>query len=296
MPKMSSEPTSRVGETGVSESRVDWRSAASYEAAEANAWADLYAAAPAAWAADAGIGARNVGGALALRWAASGRRYFSRVIGLGVLEPASRAAIEEILEGYERAGITMFLLQSLPACRPLEYESWLRGVGLEPFDAQQRVVRNGSPLAVSSTPAGDRDLKVERVTAGDATEWVEFIERVYRLDTGPWLSNLIGRPGWQQYVVRDAGEIIAARGMHVGVDGVAWLGMDGPVPGITTDDYEPDAALCAFIVADGLARGARSFIADIEAPSPERDTPAYETFARLGFTRPYLRTHWTRWS
>jgi hypothetical protein len=82
--------------------------------------------------------------------------------------------------------------------------------------------------------------------------------------------------------------------MHIGPDGTAWLGMDGPVPGIGTDDYEPDAALCEFIVADGLVRGARSFITDIEVTSAQQATPAYESFARLGFTQPYVRTHWRR--
>ena len=133
---------------------VDLRTAASIEAAEARAWADLYAAAPAGWAEAAGLGTQEVGGALVLRWAATGRRYFSRAIGLGVVKPASRAAIEEILDGYERAGITMFLLQSLPHCRPAEYENWLRERGLEPFDAQDRVVRDGSPLAVAPALAG----------------------------------------------------------------------------------------------------------------------------------------------
>lgn len=273
---------------------VDLRTAAVIEAAEARAWADLYAAAPAGWAEASGIGAQEVGGALVLRWAATGRRYFSRAIGLGVVKPASRAAIEEILDGYERAGITMFLLQSLPHCRPAEYENWLRELGLEPFDAQDRVVRDGSPLAVAPASAPSRGLTVERVTDTTAGEWVEFIDRVYRLDTGPWLPRLIGRPGWHQYVAREGRGIVAARGMHIGPDGTAWLGMDGPVPGVTTDDYEADAALSAFIVSDGLIRGARSFIADIEASSPEQATPAYESFGRLGFTRPYLRTHWTR--
>lgn len=273
---------------------VDLRTAASIEAAEARAWADLYAAAPAGWAAAAGIGTQEVGGALVLRWAATGRRYFSRTIGLGLATPASRATIEKILDGYERAGITMFLLQSLPHCRPVDYENWLGELGLELFDAQDRVVRDGSPFAVVTAPAGDRDLTVERVRDATSGEWVDFMERVYRLDTGPWLPRLIGRPGWHQYVVREGGEIVAARGMHITTDGVAWLGMDGPVPGVTTEDYEPDAALCAFIVSDGLARGARSFIADIEAPSPKQTTAGYESFGRLGFTRPYLRTHWTR--
>jgi hypothetical protein len=188
----------------------------------------------------------------------------------------------------------MFLLQSLPHCRPAEYEDWLRERGLEPFDAQERVVRGGSGLALGLAPWSDRGLVVERVTAGMADEWREFLDRVYRLDTGPWLPSLIGRPGWHQYVVREDGEIVGARGMYIGHDGSAWLGMDGPVPGVHTPDFEPDAALCAFIVADGLLLGARSFVADIELVSAEQATPAYAYFHQLGFTRPYTRTHWAR--
>jgi hypothetical protein len=237
-----------------------------------------------------GLGFREVAGALVIQWATTGRRYFSRAIGLGVAEPASGEAIDEILRGWDEAGISMFLLQSLPHCRPEDYEDLLRKRGLEPFDAQDRVVRDGSPLE----PTGDRQLPVERVTAETADEWAEFLQRVYRLDTGPWLQHLIGRPGWHEYVAREDGEVVAARGMFVGQDGAAWLGMDAPVPGVMTDDYELDAALCAYSVADGLTRGATSFLADIELPSPELDTPAYGYFARLGFRRPYVRTHWTR--
>jgi hypothetical protein len=54
------------------------------------------------------------------------------------------------------------------------------------------------------------------------------------------------------------------------------------------------AAICDVAVRDGLARGARGFLADIEAPSPALDTPAYDRFARLGFRRPYVRTHYAR--
>ena len=269
---------------------VDAQAAAAIEAAEARAWTDVYSAAPEDWAAEVGLGFREVAGALVIQWAATGRRYFSRAIGLGVIEPASGKSIDEILRGWEEAGISMFLLQSLPHCRPEGYEDLLRERGLEPFDAQDRVVRDGSPLE----QPGEGELSVERVTAETADEWAEFVQRIYRLDTGPWLQRLIGRPGWHEYVARENGEIVAARGMFIGPDGPAWLGMDAPVPGVMTDDYEPDAALCAFIVADGLQRGATSFLADIELPSPELDTPAYGYFAGLGFRRPYVRTHWTR--
>lgn len=269
---------------------VDAQAAAAIEAAEARAWTDVYSAAPEDWAAEVGLGFREVAGALVIQWAATGRRYFSRAIGLGVIEPASGESIDEILRGWEEAGISMFLLQSLPHCRPEGYEDLLRERGLEPFDAQDRVVRDGSPLE----QPGEGELSVERVTAETADEWAEFVQRIYRLDTGPWLQRLIGRPGWHEYVARENGEIVAARGMFIGPDGPAWLGMDAPVPGVMTEDYEPDAALCAFIVADGLQRGATSFLADIELPSPELDTPAYGYFAGLGFRRPYVRTHWTR--
>jgi hypothetical protein len=267
--------------------------AAAIDHAEALAWADSYSAAPGAFAADAGLGHEWIGGALVLRWAATGRRYFSRVVGLGVTRPATEAVLDAILDRYRALGIDMFLLQSLPQCRPAAYEDWLRDRGLRPFDAQDRVVRGGAPLVPGAlSPSGRDGLAVERVTRATACEWAEFVQRVYRLDTGPWLERLIGRPGWHQYVARECGAIVAARGMWIGAGGIAWLGMDGPVPGVMTRNYEPDAALCAAIVADGLRRGARGFVADIEAPSDARDTPAYDYFGRLGFSRPYVRTHW----
>jgi len=270
---------------------VDLRTAAVIEAAEARAWVDLYGAAPLEFAEAAGLGTTEVSGALVLRWEASGRRYFNRTIGLGVVAPATPAVLDEILALYERAGIAMFLLQSLPGCRPADYERWLADRGLEPFDAQDRIVRDAAPLHISPDSAA-RGLEVERLMREDRDEWAQFVQRTYRLDTGPWLQALHDRPGWHQYVARENGEIVAARGMYIGSDGIAWLGMDAPVPGIMTSDYEPDAAICAAIVTEGLGRGVRMFIADIEAPSPGLDTPAYDAFARLGFRRPYVRTHW----
>jgi hypothetical protein len=273
---------------------VDLRTAAALEAAEARAWADMYAAAPADFAQAAGVRSRDLAGTLMLSWAATGRRYFSRTIGLGVTAPATPEAIDQILEGYAEQGITMFLLQALPHCRPAEYEGWLRQRGLEAFDAQDRVVRGAEPLDVAPNGSNGRQLAVERVRPETKDEWAEFLQRVYRLDTGPWLQALIGRSRWHQYVAREEGRLVGARGMYIGPDGMAWWGMDGPVPGVMTNDHEPDAAICAFMVEDGLARGARGFIADIEAPSAEMDTPSYEYFARLGFGRPYVRTHYAR--
>jgi hypothetical protein len=278
---------------------VDGRLAAAIEAAEGRAWTDLYRAAPARFAQSAGVAVAEIDGTVVLEWAATGRRYFSRAIGLGVTAPASEERLDRILDDWERAGISMFLLQSLPHCAPAGYEGWLADRGLRPFDAQDRVIRGAEPLlqgAGNGNRQGDggRGLRIERVAAQTADDWAEFIQRVYRLDTGDWLAELIGRPGWHQYIARQDGAIVAARGMHIDSAGFAWLGMDAPVPGVMSDDYESDAALCTHMVADGLKAGARLFLTDIEAPSDALDTPAYANFARLGFRRPYVRTHFAR--
>jgi hypothetical protein len=272
---------------------VDVATARRIEQAEARAWEDCYAAAPAAFAAQVGLDTREVDGATVISWAATGRRYFSRAIGLGVTRPTTEQAIDEIIRGYADAGIAMFLLQSLPHCRPAEYEAWLGERGLEPFDSQDRVIRGGEPAPVGG-PGGARDIRIERVGAAVADQWVAFLERVYRLETDGWLQGLVGCTGWYPYIAREGGEIVAARTMFIGPDGYAWWGMDGPVPGLGTDDYEPDAALCELMLRHGLDLGARCFLADIEAPSDAMDTPAYEYFGRLGFRRPYVRTHFAR--
>src|SRR5438874_2629758 len=169
-------------------------------------------------------------------------------------------------------------------------EEFLTTMDVTPVEAQQAAAIESAEArawadlyaAAPAAERGGRGLVVECVGPDDADEWAAFLQRVYRLETGRWLQALIGRPRWRQYIAREAGEIVAARGMYIGPDGTAWLGMDGPVPGVTTDDYEPDATICNVIVEDGLRLGARSFIADIEAPSETMDTPAYAYFARLG--------------
>ncbi len=262
------------------------------ENADALAWIDMYAAAPPAWAAEAGVGTREIDGTLVLHWRATGRRYFSRTIGLGVRRPATPETLDAVFGVWDELGITMCLVQSMPACEPADFEGWLRDRGLEPFDAQDRIVRGAEPLTDPPASSADRNIEVEKVGRGTAHEWAEFLQRVYHLDTGPWLQQLVGRPGWHQYVAREDGEIVGARGMHIDAGGLAWMGMDGPVPGLRTHDFEPDIALCTVMVSDGLALGATGFLSDIEARSGQRDTPSYDYFARLGFEIPYVRTHW----
>src|SRR4029079_19185221 len=93
---------------------VDDDTAATWEAAEARAWADLYAAAPAEWASEAGLRTWWIGDTAETHWAVTGRRYFSRAIGLGVTAPATEAGVDDILALWERLGVTIWRIQSVP--------------------------------------------------------------------------------------------------------------------------------------------------------------------------------------
>src|SRR6185503_13042773 len=102
--------------------------AAAIEAVEARAWADLVAAAPA-------------GDAIVVHCAGGGfdRGLFNRPIGLGVVAPATRDAVRDIVAGFRRSGATRFMLVSQPHCRPAEYERWLADEGLLQRGAWDRV-------------------------------------------------------------------------------------------------------------------------------------------------------------
>jgi hypothetical protein len=279
---------------GVIDTRpVSAATAAAIESAEARAWFDLVAAAPRAYAARLGLQARRVEGTVMLLCAGGGfdRGLFNRPIGLGVITPATNAAVREILAGYRGAGITRFMLVSQPHCRPLEYEAWLHDAGLRPGGAWDRVIRDDAPLA-GAVRAGGREFAISRVDHHSVKTWSEFLAEVYRLDAVPWLRALHDRPGWYHYLAREDGRPVGARSMYLPAAGeLGFLAVDGPVPGVMTDDFAPDAAVCRAIVADGLALGARGFAADIEDPSPGRSTAAYRSFAQLGFRVPYARTH-----
>jgi hypothetical protein len=273
---------------------VDAATAAAIESAEARGWADLVAAAPRPYADRLGLRAQEVGGALVLQCAGGGfdRGLFNRPIGLGVVAPASFDVVQDIVAGYRAAGISRFMLMSQPHCRPREYETWLGDLGLQPNGSWDRIVRDDAPLNTDSAHASDRDIAVSRVDGRSARVWAEYVSEVYGLDAVPWLLGLHGRRGWYHYLAHEEGRPVGARSMYLPDAGrPAFLAVDGPVPGVMTSDHAPDAAICRAIVADGLALGASGFVADIEAPSPGRDTPAYRNASDLGFRVPYTRTH-----
>ena len=107
--------------------------------------------------------------------------------------------------------------------------------------ARGRSARSVNPLARSQ-----RELRVELVGRDRAEEWAAFLQRVYRLDTGPWLLRphrqaRAGTSTWRARTARSWRHVA----MYLGRRRSRLAGHGRPRPGSRTEDYEPDAALCA---------------------------------------------------
>jgi hypothetical protein len=264
--------------------------AASLERAEVNAWLDLYAAAPADFAAKFALRLERRGDVVATLCPEIPFIHFNAVMNFGVSAEASEAELDALLALYREAGVKRPWFYHNPHCTPQALPGWYEARGLRRQSGWERIFRDGSrPLARSQLTAG---FTIERVSVATAAAWAGFIDRLYGLPTSPWLTALVGRPGWSHYALRKAGEIAAVRSMFMDRDGMIWMGIDAPVPGVMAPSFDLDAMLCEAMVADGVTAGARGFVADIEAPQAVGDGPAYRNFAGLGFSKAYFRAHY----
>lgn len=262
------------------------------ESGEVNAWVDLYAAAPPDFAHQLQLEIIRIQNVVLTRCKAIPFIHFNCVKNLGMTQPATESLVDGILAIYREAGVRNFTFYHIPHSQPATLPDWFAARNLRRHGGWERIYRNNDALTrvVVEPPDG---LRVEKVTPATAAEWATYLDRMYGLPTSPWLLALVERPGWHHYLLRQQTRIVAVRTLYTDATGMGWLGIDAPVPGIMAASYDLDLQLCQAIVKDGLDMGVRYFVADIEAPTPAMNTPAYHNFEALGFKRPYFRSHYS---
>jgi hypothetical protein len=265
--------------------------AAQIESAEVNAWLDLYAAMPADFARNFQLEIFRVQNVVLTCCRTIPFVHFNSVINLGVDEPASEDQVDELLAIYHDANVRTFAIHHIPHCQPVQLPEWFMARNLRLRGGWERIYRNNASLATIATYP-EAKSGVEKVTKETASEWANHIDATYGLPTKPWLLSLVERPGWHHYMLRKDTRIVAVRSMYVHHDHMAWLGIEAPVPGVMAPSYDSDFQICQTIVSEGITLGVKYFVADIEAPTAEMDTPAYHQFELLGFKRPYFRSHY----
>lgn len=264
------------------------RLARQLEAAERDAWLDMYRAAPPSYAVEFQLEIRWVREVLLCLSRVIPFSLFNRALGLGLFAPADERLLDRVLAVLQRAAEHAFLINYVPSSDPPELKQWLRARDLEESASWDRIFRGSQPLPTAESEACD-EFSLERVTQRSASEWADFLVEQYRVPVKPWLMALVDRTGWRHYLLRRGAQIMAVRSVHLSDNGMVWSGLEAPAPGDTTQLFDMDFLLVQGIIRRCSDRCMRYFVADIERPSITRDTSVYRNYARLGFRRAYRR-------
>jgi hypothetical protein len=216
---------------------------------------------------------------------------FNKVYLGGLYRPLSDNQIAYIKDFFVSRKAQKFLILVTDFSQPQDVENRLKNQGFELSSLTDKVYCNPqtSQIPTDSLPGGQ---VTEEVNPTNAPEWADFICTTYEgLPNQPWLIALVNRKGWYHVVLRKQGKIIACRSMYIDENQRAWLGIDAPIPGLMTDNFEADYFLCRHLLQIAQAKGVTFMNSCVEAVSESKDSPAYQYYYRLGFAHAYTRRY-----
>jgi len=256
------------------------------ELAEARAWASMYRSAPTATAEALGIQVVSHGAATALAMAGAPFPLVNRVLALGVGEPATEGALDEMLALYRAIGVERFAVQIAAEVRPSQLPAWLADRDLVAGARWAKAFRGNAPL--STRPTG---VRVERVAEADADTFGQVARQGFEMPEvfAPLFAGVVGMPCWHAYLAYDGPVPIATGAVYVQGD-VAWLGMGSTLPSHRRRGAQ--GSLLGRRVEDGLELGCRWFVTETGAEDPDRPNASLRNMLRTGFEVAYLRTNY----
>lgn len=255
------------------------------ERIEADVWLDLHAAAPPAVRTALGLRARNIGGATAFAADGLDSLLHNRVLGLGVHEPGSDAAVEAALAHYPQGGHG-FSFNLAPFARPAFLPQRLRTLGFETHLSWAIFTRDASPPVEEEVS----ELRVVPVPKRRGRAFGHLAAGAIGAPfSAEWFAKLVNRPGWTALWAVDGGMPVAVATMFVrGED--AWLGQAA-----TLDSHRRRGAQTALLAARiraAAAAGAKLLTLETVEPLADRPGTSYRNARRLGFEVAYLRPSW----
>jgi hypothetical protein len=251
------------------------------ELIEAEAWADVFRAAPAALAEEHGIAALDLGaGAACIVARDVPSLMLNRVIGLGVGAAATPAMLDLADEAF---GETRYMIPVAPQCQPAELSTWLRGRGFEAGYAWMKFERGSEP-----PPDGATSLDIRRAGPEDAGAFARALIAGYEMPgwMEEWVAALVGRPRWSCYVAMHGSAPAAAGCVYIRPP-AAWLGLAGTVPERRRRGGQ--GAIMAARIRAAVAAGCTTLSTETGERAIDRPSASYSNIVRHGFHEAYVR-------
>lgn len=255
------------------------------EVIEADAWFDLYDAAPRVYANENGLRSHRFGQALCLVHENLISPEFARVVGATnaqqlsdainwmkteakpgwVAQVPSREKTTRMMESLEQSGFTA------------------RGNGWTKFRlAHAPAIRAVNPL-----------ISVRQVFQNDASTFGNVVQSAFGLppSTQEWFAQLPGRQGWSTFLAYSDEEPIACGSMYVR-GSLAWMGI-----GATKADYRGQGAQSMLLrarIVHGQTLGVTLFTAETGQPNEgsEDEHISYSNCRKAGFEPVYTRINY----
>lgn len=256
------------------------------EFGEAAAYADLIRAAPADLATSLGLTVTKVGSAIALTMRAVDILLFNRVMGLGLVEPALEAMVDEVVAHYRSQGLKHFGFQLSPAAQPAALPEWIKARGFQARDNWVKVIRGSEPA-----PQIDTDLRVDEIGSEHRRGFSTVALTAFGMPESlrPWLEAPIGRPGWHCYAAFDGEQAVGAGALFVKGE-VAWLGVGSTLP--SHRGRRAQGAIMARRIRDAIALGCRWIVTETGEETPQQPNPSWHNMLRTGFRLVYPRPNY----
>jgi GNAT superfamily N-acetyltransferase len=253
------------------------------ERLDADEAAHLARSAPASLAADLGVSVHALEGAVAVRAAKVDVPLLNRVIALGIDQPATEKAVDELIKGYRSAGVARFFVQLSPEAQPLHLHGWLRDRGLLHFNNWMKLY-----CEIGDPPTVESGFRIETVDAGQASAFASILVPAYGWPDVviPWMAAWVGTPPTRYYMSFDGDRPVATAALYVDGD-AAWLGAAA-----TDAAYRGRGAQSGLIarrIADAKAAGCHWLITETAEDRPDRPARSFHNLVRFGFKIAYAR-------
>jgi hypothetical protein len=254
------------------------------ELTEAAAYVDWFAAIPEAAVRRLGLRCEHLGSATALIMSEIDVPIFNRVLGLGVVEPATEELLDHITALYAPSG-NIFMVHVAPASQPAELATWLEQRGIRRRDSWAKVYRgNDTPPDIHT------DLRIESIgpeyAAAFARTGLTAFGMPLQLES---VAAILGRPSWRNYLAFDGDTPVATASLFVR-DRIGWLGY-----GSTLSSHRRRGAQGALMVQrlrDGIEMGCEWFVTETGEETTDNPNPSYHNMLRTGFMLAYFRPNY----
>lgn len=270
--------------------RVANISPAEIEAAEREAWLDLYAAAPAHVRSEMGLASAEIGSVAAIACRGMPITELNRGFGLEDAGLPDLAGVTAWLE--ENAGLS-FALQIANDESTAGGQRWAANMGFSPSgNGWSKLVRR---LDVPGTvEPGVKPSGIEITTDVEPKTYGQLVVDAFGFPRilGDWFGALAGRPNWTTVVAVLDGKPAGSGALFIKGDW-AWFGIGGTLPEARRKGVQ--GALIDARTEIARAKGAIHITAETGRPEqPDMKHTSRDNFLRRGYVEAYHRLNFKR--